>query len=84
MATFGNLLTHYAYHRSDVIVSETKARLEIEVATDGAEADLHVIARIDPPAESLPTGSPFTDFHQARLFAGPLPFTFDYEPETHS
>jgi hypothetical protein len=45
---------------------------------------VHCIARIGTPAEQLPEGSPFSDLHQARLFAGPLPFTFDYEPETHS
>ena len=32
----------------------------------------------------LPTGSPFPNLHEARKFAGPLPFTFDYEEETHS
>ena len=32
----------------------------------------------------LPEGSPFPDLKEARKFAGPLPFTFDYEEETHS
>jgi hypothetical protein len=32
----------------------------------------------------LPPGSPFDDFHDARRFAGPLPFTFDYERQTNS
>jgi len=32
----------------------------------------------------LPQGSPFRDFHQARVYAGPMPFTFDYERQTHS
>jgi len=27
---------------------------------------------------SLPDGSPFTDWKEARRFAGPLPFTFTY------
>ena len=44
--------------------------------------------RSDQPAwakaAALPENSPFTNWHEARLFAGPLPFTFDYEPETHS
>ncbi len=59
-------------------------RLEIETTTPDAAADLHVIAHLDGTAAKLPPGSPFRDWHQARLFAGPLPFTFDYEPETHS
>jgi len=32
----------------------------------------------------LPPTSPFRSVREARRFAGPLPFTFDYEPETHS
>ena len=32
----------------------------------------------------LPAGSPFPNLQDARKFAGPLPFTFDYEKETHS
>ena len=32
----------------------------------------------------LPAGSPFESMEEARRFAGPLPFTFDYEPQTHS
>jgi len=29
---------------------------------------------------SLPAGSPFTNWKEARRFAGPLPFTFTYNP----
>ena len=43
-----------------------------------------MIAHLAHPAAALPASSPFRDWHQARLFAGPLPFTFDYEPATHS
>jgi hypothetical protein len=32
----------------------------------------------------LPIGSPFESYREARRYAGPLRFTFDYEPETHS
>jgi hypothetical protein len=84
MIAFGNLLTHYAYRLASVTVSATEDQLEVETKTPEAEADLHVIAKTDRPAGELPIGSPFADFHQARLFAGPLPFTFDYEPQTHS
>ena len=41
------------------------------------------MAKIAGPG-SLPATSPFADLDEARHFAGPLPFTFDYEPETHS
>jgi hypothetical protein len=84
MVAFGNMLTHYAYRYAAVTVSETRESLEIQITTPNAEADVRCIARIGTPAERLPEGSPFSDLHQARLFAGPLPFTFDYEPQTHS
>jgi hypothetical protein len=84
MVAFGNMLTHYAYRYAAVTVFETPESLEIRITTPNAEADVHCIARIGAPVEGLPEGSPFSDLHQARLFAGPLPFTFDYEPQTHS
>jgi hypothetical protein len=84
MVLFGNLLTHYRYCRAAVALQEDDNTLEIKVTSAKAAADLHVIAKISHSAQQLPTGSPFADFHQARLFAGPLPFTFDYEQETHS
>lgn len=84
MMFFGNLLTHYHYRLAKVIVDVTDERLEIRTATPDAAADLHVIAHLDNPVANLPADSPFGDWHQARLFAGPLPFTFDYEAATHS
>ena len=30
----------------------------------------------------LPENSPFSDWKEARRFAGPLPFTFTYQPKT--
>ncbi len=84
MVTFGNLLTHYRYRLAQVRVDASEQRLEIQTATPDATADLHVIAKLDVGAAPLPARSPFRDWRQARLFAGPLPFTFDYEPATHS
>ncbi len=79
MVFAGNLLTHYNYRRAAVRVEETGDTLRINVGTGlSVEADL-----ASRPA-SLPPGSPFRDLREARRFAGPLPFTFDYEPETHS
>lgn len=83
MACFGNLLTHYHYKTARVEVREDADVLEITVTTPRAEADLHVRARL-AGTDTLPAGSPFGDVREARRFAGPLPFTFDYEPETHS
>lgn len=79
----GNLLTHYRYSKCDVDSQRTSKTLDLRVTTPGAEADLSVHARIDEAADKPPTNSPFPDLKTARHFAGPLPFTFDYEPESN-
>jgi len=79
----GNTLTHYRYRHAAIRVHDEPGRLEVEVRTPGAEADLHVVADLAHPA-AVPLGSPFADTADARRFAGPLPWTFDYEPETNS
>ena len=83
MALGGNLLTHYHYHKVTVALQTRGEELEITVRTPRRAADLQVSAVLKA-AESLPDSSPFPDFETARQFAGPLPFTFDYEPQTHS
>jgi hypothetical protein len=84
MALLGNLFTHYRYRLAEVSVTECPARLEIEVRTPNAEADLHVLADLKSRPASPPAGSPFRTFGEARRFAGPLPHTFDYEASTRS
>ena len=84
MVLGGNLLTHYQYRLAKTAVVETTKELRVAITTPDAEADVDIVAHLDNPANSPPAGSPFKDLHQARLFAGPLPFTFDYEKETHS
>jgi hypothetical protein len=84
MVFFGNLLTHYSYRKAEVLFSERNSLLDIRIQTPNAEADLHVIADLSGRPAPLPDGSPFENLQEARKFAGPLPFTFDYEPETHS
>ena len=81
MVTGGNLFTHYNYHRCDASVVADGDRLEIAVRTPGGRCDLDVTSG---PADAVPHGSPFQSLREARRFAGPLLFTFDYERETHS
>lgn len=83
MVAGGNLLTHYQYRRCDARVVATGDRLDIRVRTPHRQADLHVRANLAGDG-ALPAGSPFATWQQARRFAGPLPYTFDYEPQTHS
>lgn len=85
MKWFGNLMTHYHYHHAGVRFTQIDGRaLEIRVDTPDQQADLHVRADLTADALTVPTGSPFDSLADARKFAGPLPFTFDYEPQTHS
>ena len=82
MAAVGNLLTHYNYHRCRATVVTVNASLRFSVHSRDGAGDLDVIVRRSEA--ELPSGSPFASVREARRFAGPLPFTFDYEPSTHS
>ena len=84
MKAFGNLLTHYNYCNADVKLEENGQELSIGIRTPKAVADLQVVADLSSRPAPLPQGSPFESLADARKFAGPLPFTFDYEKETHS
>lgn len=77
MQLMGNVFTHYNYSTTDIAVTKKptsisihskKSRVNIEVAHSGVEVP-------------LPTDSPFTDWKQARRYAGPLPFTFTFNEE---
>ena len=82
MALGGNLLTHYNYHRCRAALVSANETLRYTVRTGDGTGDVDVIVDRGDPA--LPEGSPFASVREARRFAGPLPFTFDYEPETHA
>jgi uncharacterized protein YqjF (DUF2071 family) len=78
MEFFGNIFTHYKYTTTDIKIEESgntanivskKSGLSIEIEMGNEEIE-------------LPQGSPFKDWSEARKFAGPLPFTFTYTPET--
>jgi hypothetical protein len=84
MQVFGNLLTHYAYDCSKCEVHRTESTYAASIATPKGDADLHVEADLSADVTTPPPGSPFPDLREARKFAGPLPFTFDYERQTHS
>jgi hypothetical protein len=84
MVRWGNRLTHYHYHLAKVDFQVRGNLMEIGIKTPRAEADLRVVADLATEPAGLPVESPFADLREARLFAGPLPYTFDYEQETHS
>lgn len=84
MVRWGNRLTHYGYRKADVRYEKGDDLLEIATRSSGEEADLHVRAHLTAASADLPESSPFPDLQVARKFAGPLPFTFDYDAGTHS
>ena len=83
MVCAGNLLTHYHYSLCQAILQERRDEIEWSIRTPRGVADLEVTARIGEAAP-LPADSPFANAADARRFAGPLPYTFDYEAETRS
>jgi len=84
MVSAGNLLTHYQYRLCQAELDERPGEVEWNIRTPRQQADLRVIVRIADALAVLPAGSPFLNLKKARRFAFPLPYTFNYEPETHS
>jgi len=77
MTFFGNIFTHYNYTTTDITRVIKNDTLEINSIKSGFKLRIEnaVAQNI-----SLPVASPFSDWKEARRFAGPLPFTFTYNP----
>ncbi|MEL7161497.1 MAG: DUF2071 domain-containing protein [Bacteroidota bacterium] len=73
MKLLGNLMTHYNYSRIAVEQERTEDRYRVHSPTTGLRCSVRYAD--DPP---LPPDSSFTDWKEARRYAGPLPFTFTY------
>jgi hypothetical protein len=84
MTLGGNLLTRYHYRLARISCRATTRRLDFRVDSADGRADLDVSADLHSAPAPLPAGSPFADAAAARRFAGPLPYTFEYEPQTGS
>jgi hypothetical protein len=78
MELLGNFFTSYRYSTTDIALSATPEHTFIQSAL----SQLEVILQRNAEHVSLPSGSPFSDWKEARRFAGPLPFTFSYDPAT--
>lgn len=76
MAFLGNMFTHYQYQHKAFDIT-TKDYRTTWNAPDGSSS---LVVHDDPdvPA-SLPSGSVFKDWSEARRFIGPLPFTFSHD-----
>jgi len=80
----GNMFTHYKYSLCRAVCENDGAELRIAITTADGQADLSVRAQLNSRPAPLPEKSPFASLDAARRFAGPLPYTFDYEPQTNS
>jgi hypothetical protein len=78
MEWLGNLFTSYRYATIDLQQEVTESGLRISSEKARLAIEVNTLAE----APELPTGSPFASWQQARRFAGPLPFTFSYEPKS--
>jgi uncharacterized protein YqjF (DUF2071 family) len=78
MTVFGNIFTHYNYTTTDISFNKSHDLLEVK----SVKSNLNVAIRRSNGAVSLPEASPFRDWKEARRFAGPLPFTFNYNDDS--
>jgi len=77
MEFFGNIFTHYNYTTTDI----TQVRQNGTTEITSVKSDFRIqISQPENNQVALPEDSPFTDWKEARRFAGPLPFTFTYNP----
>jgi hypothetical protein len=74
MAIAGNFFTHYNYKATDISWQHTNGKHLIVSERSGFNIAVNTIGEAD-----LPSGSPFSDWKEARRFAGPLPFTFTWK-----
>jgi hypothetical protein len=76
MEFFGNIFTHYNYTTTDIQKNVSSNSTEIK----SPKSDFRVVIKNSGDEEkiALPENSPFSDWKQARKYAGPLPFTFTY------
>ena len=77
MEILGNVFTHYNYSTVDIQQTHSGNKTRISSMQSG----LMVEVETDNDDFGLPVGSPFTDWKEARQFAGPLPNTFSYDPK---
>jgi len=75
MQFLGNIFTHYNYRTTDIQVSDDNAITRVHSIASG----LNIVVDTREEDIGLPPDSPFSDWKEARRFAGPLPFTFTYD-----
>lgn len=77
MEFFGNVFTHYNYTTTDISVKINDRLKTIR----SQNSKFEIIIEQSEDEANIPDGSPFTDWKDARKFAGPLPHTFTFNKE---
>lgn len=80
MEILGNIFTHYNYTTTDIQQS-INGNFKI---IKSAQSKFHVTIDATNSDIKLPGNSPFSDWKDARKFAGPLPHTFTYNSNKNS
>jgi hypothetical protein len=80
MARAGNLFTSYRYRQVNVKIVKSGAETRVETSFND-KPTLDITFESSSDTSTLPAGSPFGDWHTARQFAGPMPFTFSAEDD---
>jgi hypothetical protein len=78
MSLLGNIFTHYKYVTTDIEYYQDEETISIF----SKHSNLNVRASVNRTNVPLPPSSPFSEWKEARRFAGPLPFTFSYNSKT--
>lgn len=81
MVWSGNLLTRYHYRHVHVRLEKAGSETRVETSLPDGTPTLALTFGTPDDSLALPHGSPFHDWHTARLFAGPMPFTFTAEDD---
>lgn len=75
MSFFGNIFTHYNYTSTD-IKQHTEKNLKV---IQSENSNFYLSIDQNEKAIELPKESPFSEWKDARKFAGPLPHTFTFD-----
>ncbi|SRR5258708_8188381 len=78
MSFLGNIFTHYNYLKTDIEYYKDEDKISIFSNNSG----LDIKVSLNKKEVALPHSSPFSEWKEARRFAGPLPFTFTYNNKT--
>lgn len=80
MQIAGNIFTHYHYRYAKIQSEEVRDEMRVHSDDIGLNVEMKGVGE----TLELPNSSPFSEWKEARRFAGPLPFTFTYEERHRS